>query len=315
MSVSGASLYRSCGVGLRSDRALPGLRPAEPLDEPACDLRSGEPRPVPREAPAGRPLLKPSEQHKDFYAAVVDDDGYLLRFFAGCDVRLSADLDSAIQYRAPDVDDGFIDVLLAGTFLAFLTSLSGNCVLHASAVEAEGRGIAFVGHSGMGKSTLAIASCAAGARLIAEDILAVTTEDSVQCLPGNTDIRLRKGSVTLLDRMPDAERIVTPDGRDGVRPPLSGAEPVPLHALVIPRPSRKAEELTVERMPAVDALFRLMNFPRLNGFIEPAVVRRQFQGTGAVASQAPVFIATVPWGPPFRRDLGERILDVLDEAP
>lgn len=312
MSITDTSVYRSCGVTLRSDRVLPGLRSAGSLDEPGCHVWSGEPRPISKEVPRGRPLLDPSEQHRDFYTAVEDEHGYLLRFFSRCDVRLTADLGSATHHRAPDADDGFIDVLLAGTFLAFLTALNGNCVLHASAVEVDGRGLAFVGHSGMGKSTLALATCAAGARLIAEDVLVVTTEGSVRCLPGNTDIRLRRGSVALLDRMPEAERIVTPDGRDGVRPPLSGADPVPLRALVVPRPSRKAAELTLERMPPVNALFRLMNFPRLNGFIDPGVVRRQFHGTGAIARHVPVFVATVPWGPPFRLDLGDELLEVLD---
>lgn len=308
-------IYRSCGVTLSSDRPLPGVRPAPAGSEPDVRLRSGERRRIPKEVPDGRLILDPSEQHRGFYTAVEDADGILLRFFAGCDIRIAGDLSSAVHHRAPDADDGLIDVLLAGTLLSLLTALRGACVLHASAVELDGRGLAFVGHSGMGKSTLAVASCAAGARLIAEDIVAVSTpEASPHCLPGNTDIRLRKGSVSLLERMAGAERVVTPDGREGVRPPLSDDEPVPLHTLVIPRPSRKAPHLTVDCMPPVSALFRLMNFPRLNGLIEPRVVQRQFQATGDIARRVPVLVVTVPWGPPFQDGLGERLLALLDRG-
>jgi hypothetical protein len=306
--------FHACGLTIHTDRPLPGLRP---IDAPAqlagppatLNLHTGELRKIPKVAPAGEPLADPTEQYRDFYAAVRDEDGFLVRFFAGCDVRISEDLTEATHHRAPDADDGLIDVLLSGTLLATVVALRGTCVLHASAVETQGRALAFVGHSGMGKSTLAIAACGAGARLIAEDVLAVTEGTSgPNCLPGNTDIRLRKGSVSLIERLEDAERIRTPDGRDGVRPPLAPEVPTPLVGVVIPRPSRSAKELSMERMPPVSALFRLMNFPRVNGLNEPGVVRTQFKVIGDIARQTPVWTVTVPWGPPFQDELGAKLL-------
>lgn len=52
-----------------------------------------------------------------------------------------------------------------------LLSLRGHTVLHASAVAIDGRGIAFSGHSGAGKTTTAHALVHAGAALICEDKL------------------------------------------------------------------------------------------------------------------------------------------------
>jgi hypothetical protein len=54
-----------------------------------------------------------------------------------------------------------------------LLSLRGQTVLHASAVELDGRAIAFSGQSGAGKTTTARALVRAGATLIAEDKLLI----------------------------------------------------------------------------------------------------------------------------------------------
>ena len=303
--------FRSGGLTIDADRPLPGLALSDDAAADELRLRVGDRRTIPLDPPDGERIVDPGERYKRLYFAVRDDDGYLLRFFGQCDVHLTKDLTSATYHRDPGADDGLVDVLIAGTFLALVLSLRGTCVLHASAVEVNGRALAFVGYSGMGKSTLTIASCAAGARLIAEDVLAVETEAHPTCLPGNTDIRLRKGSVSLIERVPDAERVATADGRHAVRPALTKLTAIPLDTLVIPLPDRNADELTVKTLPATSALFRLLNFPRVIGLCEPAVVRRQFEGAGAIARAVPVRAATVPWGPPFRDDLGERLLELM----
>ncbi|QBI20273.1 hypothetical protein ER308_12315 [Egibacter rhizosphaerae] len=290
---------------------MPGL-PARTTEDPAeVDFLAGPRTAVGDRFPEGEPVVDPGEGHRRFYAGARREDGYLLRFFNHCDVHVSPDLSRVEYQRDHNADDGLVDVLLAGTTLAFIASVRGALVLHASAVEAGGRALAFVGHSGMGKSTLAIASCAAGARHIAEDVLVVENDDGPRCLAGNVAIRLRKGSVSLLDRLPNADRITMPDGRDAVVPPLTSQDSVPLDTLVIPRPSRNAEELTAELMPTAGAMFRLINFPRVNGLLEPHVVQRQFDGAGVIARSVRVLVATVPWGPPFRDDLGERLLDLM----
>jgi hypothetical protein len=62
---------------------------------------------------------------------------------------------------------------LAAQVLPFASAIRGFEVFHASAVELDGRAVAFVGPSGSGKSTLALRLAAAGAGLLTDDVLAV----------------------------------------------------------------------------------------------------------------------------------------------
>ncbi|MRR12527.1 hypothetical protein EG835_08705, partial [bacterium] len=57
--------------------------------------------------------------------------------------------------------------------LPFALALRGHVVLHASAVEAGGGAVAFVGESGIGKSTLARELGALGCRVLSDDLLRV----------------------------------------------------------------------------------------------------------------------------------------------
>ena len=61
--------------------------------------------------------------------------------------------------------------------------LRGTHVLHASAVALAGRAVAFMGRSGVGKTTLAGRIVAHGARLMTDDVLAV---DDFQARSGPT---------------------------------------------------------------------------------------------------------------------------------
>ena len=58
---------------------------------------------------------------------------------------------------APGVDEGSLRLFLLGNVLGTLAFLRGFLVLHGSAVAIDGRGVAFLGHSGEGKSTMAAA--------------------------------------------------------------------------------------------------------------------------------------------------------------
>lgn len=62
---------------------------------------------------------------------------------------------------------------LTGPVAGIALRLSGRLTLHGSAVRLDGRGIAFAGSSGIGKSTLAAHLIAAGAEGLTDDILAI----------------------------------------------------------------------------------------------------------------------------------------------
>ena len=303
--------YRSGGLTIAADRPLPGLVVDQSGHGIALDLSAGSRRSVPGVVPPGRRLVDPDEERKSRLGVVRDGDGYLVRFFSQCDVRISADLGRATYFRDPGANDLLVDQLMAGTLLAVVLALRGTCVLPASAVDVRGRALGFVGHSGMGKSTLALATCAAGARLISEDVLAVTAAAQPTCLAGNAEIRLRRKSASLAERLEGAELTRTVDGRQAVRPQRTQLDAVPLDTLVVPRPSRRAQRLTVQEMPRAEALFRLIAFPRLHGLKDPNIARVQFEVIGRIVRSVPVLLVTVPWGPPFMEDLGEQLLALM----
>jgi hypothetical protein len=67
-----------------------------------------------------------------------------------------------------------------------LPQLLGAPNLHASAVAFEGRGLAFQGRSGMGKSTLATLMIAAGSALVCDDVLTLqASRDAVLASPSS----------------------------------------------------------------------------------------------------------------------------------
>ena len=66
-----------------------------------------------------------------------------------------------------------IEMCVFGPIIGFVLHLRGTPCLHASAVAVDGRAIAFLGHSGAGKSTTAAAFVRRGFRGVTDDVLAL----------------------------------------------------------------------------------------------------------------------------------------------
>lgn len=86
---------------------------------------------------------------------------------------------------------------------------------------------------------------------------------------------------------------------------------MPLAACVVPRPSREAAEVAVERLTPARALRRIIQFPRIAGWSEPATMDREFQGLADLVGQVPIFEAMVPWGLPFRPEILSGLLEAV----
>ena len=166
------------------------------------------------------------------------DGSYLMRFARTVDFHISADTRTITMCLAEGIDADFGSVLAMGTVLSFVLLLRGACVLHASAVEFDGQVVAFVGCSGMGKSTMAALMCADGGRLVTDDVLHVDLRPATPtCHLGATELRLRKAAAELADRF-DGEvgRRTTSDLRDALALSPCPTDRLPLAAVVIPLP-------------------------------------------------------------------------------
>jgi hypothetical protein len=252
------------------------------------------------------------ERHAVRYVLARTPTGYRFRFTDLCDFDISGDLADATWALAPGGDPGVVSILAAGTLMAFKLITAGHLVLHASAVRICGRGLAFIGASGMGKSTMASLMCADGAALITDDLALVTIAgDHALVTPGATESRLRPGAIQLTELFTSPTTRLTSDGRIAVTLPHGGNDALVLDAIVIPVPSREHEKLELTALTPAQSLILLTQFPRIPGWIGGEVLSRQFALLGALVQRVPAYVAVIPWGPPFVVETGQQLLDAL----
>lgn len=290
--MSASATYVLFGLRIRSNITLDA--PEVCLDASDVQLVRGEPHPVPVEHPPGRRLAGLAVNGRALHTAVEDDAGYLLRFHGVCDMRVSPDLSSVVVAADPRGKAGMVPILFTGNVVAFLLTMLGTPALHGSVIEVDGEAIAFVGHSGSGKSTLAAEACAAGARLVADDVLALRMAvDHVSCLRGGSSLRLRPGAADVAERFP--VRSMTYDKRTAVSVAPSG-EVAPLRAVVLPAVDAEAGHPRLHPLSAREAFAALTSFHRLTGLVDAAAVKRHFHTCIDLAQSVPVLRLVVPRG-------------------
>lgn len=290
-------IYRQCGLRVRSaiELALPETHDGH-VDITAAwgdDITNS------KAPPPGERLVTYDDGETVWYAGTRTDDRYLLRFYDCGEFVISADLDHVEVRRDPQGRHEVLSILLAGTCLSFILGLRGDTVLHASAVEIDGQALAFVGQSGRGKTTMAALMCAAGARLVTDDVLVVSSTRPVTCMGAASELRLRPKAVSIVADVDPSRTRMTEDDRLAYSPAPGPDEHLPLAGVVIPSPSQEASEVTVERIDPAEALFDLLEFPRVHGWEDPGVLQRDFTATTNLVNSIPVYEATIPWGPPF----------------
>lgn len=298
---------RLYGLVVEADFDLHQDRPA---DGEAVDVwvHRGDPVAASWDVVPGEPVLDWSVDGRRWYSCGRSADGdYLLRFNGACEFHISADLSDVLVREVEGATTGISEVLTTGAMLAFQLYLRGHAVLHASAVELDGTALAFLGSSGQGKSTMAALQCADGAALITDDVLRIDLDDAVpRCHLGATELRLRTGPSASVLSSSASDLRSSVDGRHCVRPPDTARDLTRLDAAVIPWPDKDGGDLHIERIPPAEALFAVLNLGRLYGWADTAVVENHFQLVSELVRVTPLYVAHVPWGPPFG-DVASRI--------
>jgi len=319
------TIHRLHGLRISSVLPLSGDRPAERAGGIASaearidiDLRLEPASAVGPEPPPGDLLVSFSVEDVPIYSAAAEGDTARLRIHGLCEFEVESEGRVAWCRPAPDAPLGQLALVGRGAFLAFWLGLRGECVLHASAVEHGGKALAFVGGSGMGKSTLAGWACSVGARFVSDDLLRLDGSEVPRWVGCSPELRLRPSAETLVAGHRDQWQVQpSADGRLAGLPPLAGEADEagsPIRAVVVPRPSREAGELVVERLDPVDAVLGLARFPRLEGWRHPRAIEAQLDGAARLARAAAVHVATIPWGPPFPATTIEELMRQVDDA-
>lgn len=233
--------------------------------------------------------------------------GWSLFYRQTGEFRLSADLRLATAHALPGRAD-ILPLLLAGSVPSWVLNLHGVPILHASAVRVGHDALAFIGASGMGKTTLATLLCSVGAQMVTDDVLRLTRQNKHSlCHHGTGELRLREGAAALAERFAASPPARSADQRLTLQLGSEQGEMPALRAIVIPQPSRTLTELTVKRLSAVAAGFHLNGYARVYGWQQDAPLRRQFELFSALASQVPLYRAHIPWGPPFAAGLPRQL--------
>jgi hypothetical protein len=303
--------YSAHGYVVASELPLPAMPSADPQAAPDLVLRRGEPRTVPAARPDGHELaLLCDDSNRLCYAMSRDGERVMLRFSGVCDFVADPNLRNVTYHADPRADEHLVGVLASGTLLAVRLVLDGRLALHASAVGVRGRAVAFVGASGMGKSTLAALACVGDGVLVTDDVLHVSDlRTSALAWPGAVECRLRGQSSSVVAHFNGGSSVrATADGRTALSPPRPVSAPLPLAACVIPLPSKTSARAEVRRLTTMDALLALSRFPRLLGWRDRVSTAHQFQLLADLVQSVPVLEARVPWGPPFDPGAAEYVV-------
>ncbi|MDS0261450.1 hypothetical protein NDI56_18775 [Haloarcula sp. S1CR25-12] len=183
--------YATYGVTIRSEFDLPELPTlSEPTEDTDVVFRRGAVEPVPESVPGegGRRIVADPGQCRlsyDSYGSFLVENGRTVTY----------------DPHTPDVvGTKVVRRLLENEMLGVLLHQRGHLVLHASAVEIDGRVALFLGPRGVGKSTTAAAFHADGYAIMEDDIVCVRFEDGVPVVvPGVPELRLKPDAVEALD--------------------------------------------------------------------------------------------------------------------
>ena len=132
----------------------------------------------------------------EFYRS---DDGYLLRFPGLADFEVSADGKEVVAHPAEDADEVTVEHLYINQLVPLALSRQGRPAFHASVVTVPAGAVAFLGTTGMGKSTLAASFALNDAAFLTDDSLLVEeSDDGLRAMPSHASLRLWEDSVAAL---------------------------------------------------------------------------------------------------------------------
>ncbi len=275
--------YRVSGLSVASEIVLPGMIATTEARAPQVTIRRG---PVPEN------LVDPSASGPTWQIA---GQQFLLRI---PEIARFLLIDGREIVFLPESEAATADVpiFILGTVFGILLHQREQVVLHASAVQVNGRAVLFCGASGAGKSTLAAALAQRGYPLVNDDVCTVTLAgmNAPTVYPDGRQLKLWAQAIERLDLARQrGERVRASLEKFYVEPSEVFSEPLALGAVYMLREARPPFVPGIEKPNIVDAALLL----RRNAY-RPLLVRRldqkknYFHAATAMANSAGIFHLT-----------------------
>ena len=225
-------------------------------------------------------------------------DGYLLRFPDLADFEVSADGKEVVAYPASEDDDATVEHLYINQMVPLALSRQGRPTFHASVVTVPGGVVAFLGQSGMGKSTLAASFALNGSSFLSDDALLVEeTETGCEVQPSHPSIRLWEDSVDqLLDETSSTSIPISYSEKARL---LAGdaltynAEPQRLLAAYVLE-SNDAAKVAIRTLTGLDRHMAWVQNSFLLDIEDPDLLKQHFDWTHRISSAVPTFALDYP---------------------
>lgn len=239
-------------------------------------------------------------------------DGFVLRFDGAGDFAIDqTSIRVSLRESCPA---DLASIVLAGGALSLALLARGCLALHASAVCSGLGAVALVGSSGMGKSTVAGLLCAAGADLLADDVLRIEFREGLALAhAGSPELRLRATSRSIAELLPRWQSSESVDGRLLARADERAPSATPLRAVVVLDLRTEAPaRATLTRLGGSESLVELLRHPRVLGWTDTAVLEFLTTQLAMLARSVPILKLTARRGAPLTLGLAEEFAALLE---
>ena len=225
------------------------------------------------------------------------DAGYLLRFPDLADFEVSASGETVVAHPATGTDGATVEHLYLNQLVPLALSRQGKPAFHASVVTVPGGAVAFLGKTGMGKSTLAASFALEDAAFLTDDALLIDESDGIRAVPSHASVRLWEDSVEAVipDGVAKADAIsISTKARLLAGTALSHSEePVPLIAAYVLGP-KAPEVVTIEPLAGSERHMAWIENSFLLDIKDSDLLARHFDWTHRIADRVPTFSLDYP---------------------
>jgi hypothetical protein len=202
----------------------------------------------------------------------------------------------------PSASERNVRLFLLGSALGALLHQRGMLPLHANAIDLRGRAVAFSGHSGAGKSTIAAWFHDRGRPILSDDVCVIGFDEAGRAIahPGIPRLRLWREALEASGRTAGQfQRSFDDTDKYDVPTDLSHVgQPLPLDRIYLLRKTAEdGADARIRRLTGVEAVDALVANTYRGGFVR--TIGRTGEHLAAclrIARSIPVFEAARKWG-------------------